>query len=214
MMLALAAADLHPGHRVLDVGAGTGGLYDFLEARDLAVHYYAFDPSGAMLEQSRIPVACRFQGRVEEIPGDWPFFDRVFVLGVSTYLSDAELRSMLEFLRGHLAPGGRLLITFTHAGWWGLPFRRVLGMLVPSVLFPNRLLGKSTPFYPRRVELLPALFGEHWKICAHQWLNTSIPLKRIFPGLAFPVSVRLRSFLPEFWVSRLSSDFIVFAEVR
>lgn len=212
-MLALEAADLQPEHRVLDVGAGTGSLYDYLEDKSLAAHYHAFDPSGVMLEQSRIPEGRRFQGRAEDIPNHWPSFDRVFVLGVSTYLSDAELRLMMEALRGHLAPGARLLITFTHAGWWGLPFRRMLGRLVPSAWFPNRLLGKSTPFYPRRLESLSALLGASWKVCGHQWLNTSIPLKRVFPGLAFPRSACLRRLLPEFWVSRLSSDFIVFVEV-
>ena len=209
MRTALMDADLLPEHQVLDLGAGTGALYEYLLDRGLASNYYACDPSEAMLEQSRIPLERRFQGRAETLPNDWPQFDRVFVLGVSTYLSDSELRTALEALHCRAAPGARLVISFTNAHWWGLPLRRFVGALVPASWFPNRLLGKSTPFYPRELAGLPELLDGDWHILRHQWLNTSFPLKRVFPRWAFPWSARLRPWLSGFWASRLSSDYLI-----
>lgn len=210
MHAAHRAAALRDAHRVLDVGAGTGALYDFLQEHGPKVTYFACDPAPNMLAQSSIPEAFRQVGTAEELPQAWEQFDRIFLLGVSTYLSPAQLQRTLSSLRPRLRSGGQIIITFTHAGWWGLPVRNVLTKYFPRAWFPARLLGKSLSTYAHTPESLQAEFGGgEWIFSKPQWLNLSVPLKRFFPGFAFGVSPWLRAWLPAYLQVRMSSDFLL-----
>lgn len=209
MLKAHRAAVLRDAHCVLDVGAGTGALYDFLQQHGPIVTYYACDPAPNMLAQSRIPLALRQVGTAEELPPAWNQFDRIFLLGVSTYLLPGQLQRTLSSLRSRLRSDGQIIITFTHARWWGLPIRSALTQWLPHTWFPNLLLGKPIPTYAYTPESLQALLGEAWTYSQPQWLNLSFPLKRIFPSLAFGASTRLRNWLPMSLQRRMSSDFLL-----
>ncbi|MHC5038714.1 MAG: class I SAM-dependent methyltransferase [Planctomycetota bacterium] len=109
--------DLRPGHRILDVGCGTGNLLLFaqesLEGRGDAV---GVDPSPWMLERARQKAARRplpvdFQkGVIEALPFPDETFDRVFSTLMFHHLpADVQKRGLKE-IRRVLKPGGRALI--------------------------------------------------------------------------------------------------------
>jgi len=66
---------------VLDIGAGTGALYDELIRRCPMVDSFACDISPQMLAQSAIPPQRAFVGRVSEIALPRDSFDFIYSLG-------------------------------------------------------------------------------------------------------------------------------------
>jgi len=66
---------------VLDIGAGTGALYDEMIRRCPTVDYFACDISPQMLAQSAIPPQRAFVGRVSEIALPRDSFDFIYSLG-------------------------------------------------------------------------------------------------------------------------------------
>ena len=82
MRLATEGLDLDHAS-ILDVGAGTGALYDFLTAHYRDLDYYACDLSAEMLRHSSIAAGRRFHGRITEITLPTDSFDFIFLLGVT-----------------------------------------------------------------------------------------------------------------------------------
>lgn len=100
-----------PGDRVLDIGCGTAEILEYLPDVD----YVGFDRSEPYIQSARRRYGARGRffdrdvGAVssEEL-GD---FDRILALGILHHLEDAEVRSLFQFAKARLKPGGRL-ITF------------------------------------------------------------------------------------------------------
>jgi SAM-dependent methyltransferase len=113
--LQIAAGDIDfAGRRILDIGAGTGSLYDFIVQRVPDPDYFACDVSGEMLAQSRIPPQRRAVGGITEISPPHAAFDLIFMLGVSTYLSPEAWQAVLTRVTTLLAPDGRFIVSFTN----------------------------------------------------------------------------------------------------
>ncbi len=104
------------GQRILDIGAGTGPVYNVITQTIAEPDYFACDISADMLAQSKIPLEKRAVGDISEIATPHEAFDLIFMLGVSTYLSPAALESLLARVAALLAPGGRFIVSFTNPG--------------------------------------------------------------------------------------------------
>jgi SAM-dependent methyltransferase len=97
--------------RILDVGCGTGHLACALAERGHAVT--GLDPAGGMLAVAR---GRPGSDRVRWIQGDartavlGERFDLAIMTGhvFQVFLEDADVRAVLQTVRRHLAPGGRL----------------------------------------------------------------------------------------------------------
>lgn len=107
---ALARADLEPGMKVLDVGAGTGVVS--LIAQKMVTDsgmVIAHDPSRGMLEQaSNSGVTRAVQGLGESLPYADNSFDRVTMGYALRHVADLRML-FAEFARV-LKPGGKLLV--------------------------------------------------------------------------------------------------------
>ena len=95
-----------PGHRLLDVGGGTGRVAQGFVGRVAQV--CVLDPSVGMLAQSRRKGICIAQGESEWLPFGAEVFDRIIVIDVFHHLLNQETAAR-ELMRV-LACGGRLVI--------------------------------------------------------------------------------------------------------
>ncbi len=94
-----------PGHRVLDVGGGTGRVSEHL-GQDLNV--VICDPSRGMLGEARRKGMRACAGMAEHMPFANRAFDRIIVIDSVHHFQSANTAAA-ELLRV-LRPGGRLLI--------------------------------------------------------------------------------------------------------
>ena len=116
MALMLQQLELRPGHRVLEVGTGTGynaALMSRLVAPGGAV--FTVDIDADLCEQARANLAAASAGEVQVLQGDgaagWPSeapFDRLIVTASASDLAPAWL--------DQLAKGGRLVVPLALAG--------------------------------------------------------------------------------------------------
>ena len=99
---------------ILDVGAGGGQLYHRLRKQN--VTYYACDISQEMMKEGNLPNNCSFV--INEsgiIPSDLKIrhYDYVFMLGLTAYLSENELRSYIDEIKPLLNLGSKVIISFS-----------------------------------------------------------------------------------------------------
>lgn len=174
------------GKSILDIGAGTGILYDRLPSGQ---HYYACDISEAMLAHSSIPEDRRWVGTPQECNFPLSSFDAIFVLGVTTYLSGAELEAMLGFVAEKLASGGRAAVSFTNRASLDFRLRQWVVPLWPE----NRgLLGQKFAVQGYTPEEVGRLLPRTLRIEEVKWLNATIfPFNRLLPKLSVWLSRRL-----------------------
>jgi SAM-dependent methyltransferase len=183
------------GKTVLDIGAGTGILYDRMpQGQD----YYACDISAAMLEQSAIPEERRWVGAPQECNFPVSTFDAIFALGVTTYLTGPELVEMMGFIAEKLRPGGRSVLSFTN----GASFDFLLRKYIPKRWKKPFAIRAYTP------EQVGGLLPDTLRIKEVKWLNATIfPFNRLFPRLSVWLSRRLlRAPILKRW---MCGDFLV-----
>ena len=110
----LVQAALQPGHRVLDVGCGTGTLAVLIKSLYWQVDVAALDPDAKALARARrkaesANVLIAFeQGFSDALPHEDSSFDRVFSSMMFHHLDLGEKHKMLAEARRVLKPGGRL----------------------------------------------------------------------------------------------------------
>ena len=110
----IAEARLQPGHRVLDVGCGTGSLAVRMRGENPQVEVVGLDPDPKALEiarrkAERAGVAVRFEeGYGDALPFGDAQFDRVTSSLMLHHLDLATRRGMLRELLRVLRPGGSL----------------------------------------------------------------------------------------------------------
>ena len=106
-------AELRPGHRVLDVGCGTGTLAIAIKAEHPDVDVVAIDPDPKALARAakkaqRRGVTVRLdRGFADALPYDDASFDRVFSSLMIHHLDPRDKANAFREIRRVLAPGGR-----------------------------------------------------------------------------------------------------------
>lgn len=162
---------------ILDIGAGTGALYDFLKKQDLVFSYYACDISEKMLQAGSIPEDRQFVGEVDQI--DWPVarFDYIFALGLTSYLDDEQMQRLISFCTQHLSEEGRAVISFTNRSALEVRIRHLLQPLARR-LFKGKKRVFSQPFKTRAYTLAAAreaFMAKNLYYCKAKWGAPSIP---------------------------------------
>jgi SAM-dependent methyltransferase len=196
---------------ILDVGAGTGPLYDTLKSQKKDFNYFANDIAEHMLERSQIPVEQRFVGSVTDVDFPDKKFDLVFMLGVSTYLSRDEFKEHLAQFQKQVVPDGRLIISFTNKKsldgllrWMWKPLARLFSRkkhVLTSTL-------KIEKYSFAEVEQLLNEYG--FQVEKLDYLNhTVFPFNLVFPRFAVWLSKPLGNIKNPSVLSWMSSDFLV-----
>jgi ubiquinone/menaquinone biosynthesis C-methylase UbiE len=196
---------------VLDIGSGTGDLYDHLVARFPRMRFHATDVSAGMLAQSAVPADRKYTGHAYDHPFPARTFDAVFMLGVTTYLTPEELEKNLAFIARSLKPGGTAVITFTNSH--GLDtWMRALAR-GPLALFGGKghVLSSGLKLWMYANGEVRAIMGRHFGVRRMDVLNhTVFPFNLLLPGASLALARRLsRVGGTPAWLRWLSSDLLV-----
>jgi len=115
----MSAANIEPGHHVLDIGCGTGTLVVKLKRQYPSAHVVGIDPDPKVLRRARIKAtraAVSVQldpGFADQLPYKDDSFDRVFSSFMFHHLEEQERENMLrEVLRVLKVNGSLHLVDF------------------------------------------------------------------------------------------------------
>jgi len=137
-----------PGHRLLDIGGGTGRIAQHFCGRVAQV--CVLDPSPGMLREGQRKGICITRGESEDLPFASAVFDRIILIDAFHHLRDQEQASR-EMLRV-LAPGGRLVIQEPDIAHWGVKL---------VALGEKALLMRSRFYAPEEIGAMLNRAGEH-----------------------------------------------------
>lgn len=119
----LDLAELESGHRVLDIGCGTGSLAIEIRLRQPDIEVIGLDPDPKALARAkrkaeRAGAAIKFnQGFSSALPYPGASFDRVFSSFMFHHLQGEEREKTLQEVRRVVKPGGHLfLVDFDRSG--------------------------------------------------------------------------------------------------
>ena len=211
LVAACSGLSFHEETRLIDYGAGTGFLYDYLLSDDYSLsNYIGIDISADMLSQSNIPIQQREVGGLDRLKKQ-QVQDYIFSLGVTTYMTELELVEFLGIVREKLQKDGSLIISFTNKQSLDFKIISTLRQLMPKQWTRKQSLGFPSilAFSPTEATELLAKAG--FRINQMIFLNQTVfPLNRLFPRLAVFIAHRLlsKSRRP-FW----SSDFLIHASI-
>jgi ubiquinone/menaquinone biosynthesis C-methylase UbiE len=110
----LDQASIQTGHRILDIGCGTGALVTLIKSLHPDVDVVGLDPDPKALTRARrkaerMSVPIQFdQGFSDELPYSDSSFDRVFSSFMLHHLQAGEKERTLREVRRVLKPGGSL----------------------------------------------------------------------------------------------------------
>lgn len=197
---------------ILDIGAGTGNLYDYIFAKDDSINFYACDISAKMLEQSNIPPENRFVGKCYEIDFPEKKFDYIFMLGVTTYLNSEEMEKTAEFIYRNLADDGLAIITFTNRQGFDTITRTLSKNIIKLFKLKNKVISQSFRIYTYALNQVKSLYQGKLRTSEVRFINQTIfPFCYVLPKLSVTLAQRLAGKLKNKQIAaRLSSDFIVF----
>jgi SAM-dependent methyltransferase len=202
------------GKRVLDIGAGTGALYDELVRRSPTVDYFACDISPQMLAHSAIPADRAFVGRVSEITFPRDSFDFIYSLGVSTYQEPAELAANWRFMADRLAPNGTAVVSFTNRAAIDHAIRTALRVAKPII--KRGVFGQSfATFAYRPADVADMACAVGLQITRVVFLNQTVsPFNTLLPKPSVALARTIERRAPVAMLPLLSADFVVVAERR
>lgn len=199
--------------KVLDIGAGTGDLYDHLTHLNESIIYNGTDVSKGMLENSSIPKDKRFLGSPQDLHLPIKDYDLVYMLGVTTYLNHNQMKEYLSFIKKHTtANHSKIILTFTNSRSIDnitrtilKPFLKLFSLGKRSVLSQNILIQK---YSVKDVENL--MSDNEFIIEKMDFLNHTIfPFNLIFKRLSVNIARKLDGLSNKHLLSWLSSDIIV-----
>lgn len=212
-LIAATAGFDFEGKSILDIGAGSCALNDFLKEQGIQTAYYAQDIAEKMLDNCSIPKANKYCGELNDLPFSIKKFDFIFMLGVSNYMRPEDLSLSLDWISQHLASDGRAIITFTHRR--SVDYRLIRALKKPLAWLGYKDKGltqqfKNYAYTPKEVRMmLPEKLG----IERLHWLNYSVfPLNRILVRGSIKVARWLQGRKQD--VPVLSSDFMVFCSPK
>jgi cyclopropane fatty-acyl-phospholipid synthase-like methyltransferase len=163
-------AQLQAGHRVLEIGCGTGNLTIQIKTRHPSVDVVGLDPDPKALARARrkavrVGIALRLdQGFSDQLPYADGSYDRVFSAFMFHHLLHEEKRKSLQEIRRVLRPGGsfHLLDVGSARGSGGFIARffhrsdRMRGSSVDTILILMQEAGFADP---TEVSHRRAIFG-------------------------------------------------------
>ena len=195
------------GKTILDVGTGTGALYDFLKAQNTSFEFWGSDISSRMLEESSIPPDRQLHGNIAEVlPADFQA-DAIFMLGVTTYLSKQELSDHLKLFHSILVENGKVVLSFTHRPSLDFRLRQLVKMFTPKKWRVGKVLSLPVSAYSRS-EAISLM--QDFSLLEVLWLNQTIPpFNRRFPKISIQFARFLKKNLPAFLLPVFSSDFLL-----
>jgi SAM-dependent methyltransferase len=187
--LRIAVRDIDfAGQRILDIGAGTGPVYNFITQQLADPDYFACDVSEEMLARSRIPPHQRAVGDITEITPPHAAFDLIFMLGVSTYLPPEAWQSVLARVTTLLAPDGRFIVSFTNPRCIDWHVRA----MIRSVWRGKGVLGQSFQTFA----YLPDVATPSLRLKHVEWYNASLtPINTLLPN-------------PSLWLARWADKYL------
>jgi len=202
------------GKTILDIGAGTGALYDFLSENSSQFDYYATDISAAMMSQSRVPKERCFTGPVHEMTLPVAQFDYIFVLGVTSYMSREDFLKTLFYIATQLSPSGLAVMSFTNSR--SVDFRLRKGMKGMARIFTGipavrrSVLGQSFVIKGYSEPEVKHLLPPSLVIQELHWLNQTVtPFNHLLPGTSVRLAQWLKRVLPRKWLPTFSGDFMM-----
>lgn len=142
----LDRADVHAGHRVLEIGCGTGNLVLRLARRTPGVDLLGIDPDPRALERGRRKaarrgLAVRFERAfADDLPVADASVDRVLSAYMLHHLDAADKPRMMAEVRRVLRPGGQLHLVDA-AGTGGRTHPRLAGNAPERVVALMREAG-------------------------------------------------------------------------
>ncbi len=198
------------GKSILDIGSGTGGLYDFLVLRGANFErFIATDISEGMLAESNVPVENKKSGNFLEMHFDRKF-DYVFMLGVTTYLDPNTCKSYFDKIETILNSGGKVIFTITNRYSLDIKMRNAFKPIVRLFARENRIISQDfQTWYYSEVEI-SGLLSDHLEqenlVCLNQ---TFFPVSRLLPRLSILLAKMLKSINKSRLLKWLSSDLLL-----
>lgn len=197
--------------KILDIGAGTGDLYDFIVEQFPSISYSGTDIAPGMLENSSIPENCRFLGDYTTLQLPHTNYKVGFMLGVSTYLSPNQMEGYMDLFYNHLDE--KLVISFTNKYCFDNFFRKLLKPILS--LLPNKknVLAQKIDISTYTLAEASKYFEGRFEVESVEWLNhTVFPFNLIFEKLSIKIANKLDLMKSPFLLSLFSSDFIIKAK--
>ena len=173
------------GSRILDIGAGTGVLYNYLneELQITNDEYFAIDIAADMLSLSNIPEKQRLVGNFCEMQIDKKF-DLIFMLGVTTYMDKQTIINHFAKSKTLLAKNGMLVVTFTNKIALDIQLRGMLNPLLKRFVRKNTIFGQSFKTWYYNKSNISAMI-EDWNLHSLYGLNhTFFPFSRLLPNVS------------------------------
>lgn len=202
--------------KILDIGAGTGDLYDYLVSKEPSVDYYATDIAEGMLQHSNIPKERRYLGNANSLNVPHNDFDCVFMLGVSTYLNEKEIKEYLEFINKKVSnQNSDVIITFTNKYSFDNFFRTLFKPLIALLPGKRSVLSQKILIKKYTFKEVENLLSNEFKITNVEWLNhTVFPFNLLFKKWSVALAWKLDKLKNPKFLSLFSSDFIVKFRIR
>lgn len=201
---------------VLDIGSGTGNLYDALLPLFPTMRFMASDASEGMLANSSVPADQRILGRIHEHSFGDRRFDAIFMLGVTTYLDQDELEKHLIFISEHLRNNGRFIVSFTNSRSFDAWTRNIAKLVVGHRPNGKEVLSSGIRTSQFSYREITRLMSPYFRIIRWSGLNHTIfPMNRLLAKPSLSVAKRLSMVQgAPAWLRLLSSDLLVQAELR
>ena len=199
------------GMRILDVGCGTGPLYDYLTEQLKADFqlYKGTDIAPGMLEQSNIPSENQHPGRFTDIEFNEKF-DLIFMLGVTTYLAPEDRKAYFEKIKELLALGGKFIVTFTHRRSLDIRMRQLFAPIRKALAGKNRVMAQDFKTWYYSKSEIERSIPQGLSIDKMEGLNHTIfPISRLVPPIALPFAKWMHKRKESRFKQWLSSDLII-----
>ena len=201
---------------ILDIGAGTGALYDSIKSTTTNFNYFATDISPKMLEQSNIASNQYFVGDISEFSKESETYDLIFLLGVTTYYNQQELKKHLEFINNRLDINGTAIISFTNRNSIDYQLIKLGRFFAKFLSLKKNVVGQSFKVYAYTPGEITQTTNPKFSIQKTTFLNQTIwPFNRIFPKTSISIARFLKKNISSpSLLSVFSSDFLIFIKKK